>query len=208
MEYMNLLETIEYKDKSWWKMKEDGVFQMILTDWYESYGNFFCKYVKNKGVVVQAGGYCGINPRMFSELFETVYTFEPDPMNFFCLTLNCQNDNVIKNQAALGKNHEMISVIRTHRENKGMNKTYPLFGSNVPTFKIDDLKLTACDLIQLDVEGYETNILHGAVDVISKFKPVITVEDTNEHIEDLLIGRFKYKQMETLNRDTVYVYEE
>lgn len=41
---------------------------------------------------------------------------------------------------------------------------------------IDDLDLESCDLIQLDVEGYEHEVLTGAIKTIEKFKPTISVE--------------------------------
>jgi hypothetical protein len=38
------------------------------------------------------------------------------------------------------------------------------------------LKLDACDLIQLDVEGFEGKVLEGAIETIIKYSPVITTE--------------------------------
>jgi hypothetical protein len=48
---------------------------------------------------------------------------------------------------------------------------------SVSTIAIDDLYLTACDLIILDIEGSEPFALEGARATIDKFKPVIMVED-------------------------------
>ena len=45
-------------------------------------------YLKGKKVVVQAGGNCGMQVVKFAEFFDTVYTFEPDPVNFHCLVNN------------------------------------------------------------------------------------------------------------------------
>jgi len=42
---------------------------------------------------------------------------------------------------------------------------------------IDDLGLDACDLIQLDVEGFEAKVLQGASQTITRCRPVIMVED-------------------------------
>jgi hypothetical protein len=46
----------------------------------------------------------------------------------------------------------------------------------VPTLRLDDLALHACDLIYLDVEGYELFALQGAKETIAKYKPVIACE--------------------------------
>lgn len=206
MNYLSELEEVVYRDKSWWKIRDDGAFDYVLPDWYNGYGDAFCKYVKTPNVAIQAGGYCGLYSRLLGEVFNTVYTFEPDPLNFFCLVMNCQSDNIIKNQGALGNVREPISVIRTCHDNKGMNRVIPLVNSITPTYVIDDLNLSDCNLIQLDTEGYEYNILLGAENTISKFRPVITVEDTNQNIVNLL-AKYEYKEMMSINRDTVYAYQ-
>lgn len=190
----------------WFKIDGDDAFIDIIDGWIVSGKNAYMEHVKEKRVCVQAGGYCGIFPKLLSQLFDTVYTFEPDPDNFYCLTLNCQNVNIIKNQAALGEKHEMINVVRRVDSNRGMNVVVPNYGDaalSIPTYRIDDLKLSHCDLIMLDVEGYEIFILRGAEETIAKFKPVVVVEDTNMNIEELL-KKYGYTKRSTTHRDTVY----
>lgn len=41
---------------------------------------------------------------------------------------------------------------------------------------IDSLNLDSCDVIHLDIEGYETNALRGAMKTIQKYKPLIVLE--------------------------------
>ena len=53
-------------------------------------------YVKNKNIMIQAGGNCGFLLSQFVEHFDTIYTFEPDPVNFYCLNQNITSPNVIK----------------------------------------------------------------------------------------------------------------
>src|SRR4051812_41824122 len=60
------------------------------------------QHCTQRRVAIQAGGACGTYPLWLSQYFETVYTFEPDPVNFTCLVANCQQANVVKIQAALG----------------------------------------------------------------------------------------------------------
>jgi hypothetical protein len=43
---------------------------------------------KNKRTVIQAGGHCGLYSYQYSNLFDTVYTFEPEEVNYTCLTEN------------------------------------------------------------------------------------------------------------------------
>lgn len=192
--------------KTWFKIKGDDAFEGIIDGWIQFGKKTFMGPVKDYRVCVQAGGYCGIFPRLFSQMFDMVYTFEPDPDNFYCLTLNCQNVNIVKNQAALGNHHEMVNVVRRIDCNRGMNVVVPNQGNAavaIPTYRIDDLNLPHCDMIMLDVEGYEKFILRGAEETIAKFRPVVVVEDTNIEIEELLF-KYGYSKYSATDRDTVY----
>ena len=205
MNFYEEVEKINHGNHAWFKIKADNAFIDIL-DGFESYRPVYDGYVENKGVAVQAGGYCGVFPRLLGEMFNTVYTFEPDPLNFFCLNLNCQTDNIVKAQGGLGEEHGMVSVVRQHNNNRGMNYVQRSANSKIPIYRIDDLELNACDLIQLDTEGYEHKILLAAKNTIARFKPLISVEDSNTQIKDYL-SDFGYTKVAEVYRDTVYKCE-
>lgn len=147
-------------------------------------------HVPNKGVVVQAGGNCGFYVKQYAELFGLVYTFEPEPLNFLCLNLNVTGRNVIKFQSCLGDKHEMVGLGNYLNDSGSTHvKTEKSEQSVVPTMMIDDLQLSSCDLIHLDIEGYELFALKGAVETIRKFKPVIAFE-----FHDAWAGRYEYNK--------------
>lgn len=200
--YAEHVNKLTIDNRVWFKISEDTAFESIL-DGFKDYMAVWQDLVPKKGVAVQAGGYCGVFPRLLAETFERVYTFEPDPLNFFCLTLNCQTDNVVKAQAALYSECSLINVRRTNVSNKGMNVIEHSAGSFIPSYRIDDLQLDECDLIALDVEGCEYEILRGAIETIYQHKPVITVEDSNEKIEHIL-KNISYKEVAKVHRDTIY----
>ncbi len=50
-------------------------------------------------------------------------------------------------------------------------------GATVKVIRIDDLKLTRCNLIKVDVEGMEVDVLAGAAATIERFRPVLFVEN-------------------------------
>jgi len=172
--------------------------------------------VKNKQVVVQAGGNCGFYPKQYAKLFKTVYTFEPEWLNFYCLSLNVNEPNVIKNQSCLGNTHGLVDL--TVKE-KNRGKNYVSGPGICPTYRIDDLNLPVCDLIHLDIEGYEYYALQGAEQTIARCRPVIVIEmwDTlsdrfetniNQKTENLLINS-NYTYLKTLcDSDKVYVPNE
>jgi FkbM family methyltransferase len=164
---------------------------------------------KEKRIAVQAGGNCGIWPREMSKHFKWVYTFEPHHENFHCLVRNATAENIFKYQAALGCEHKTVAM-NIEEVNAGAHSINEKLGS-VPVLRIDDLNLPACDLIQLDIEGYEYFALKGAEETMSKFKPILMIEHkwrcrnyglTKEGIEEYLAG-FGYKPIMKLANDLI-----
>lgn len=168
-----------------WPKSDRQTYSIIKSEW-EQIGKVWVELCKEKNVVVQAGGNCGMYPRLFAQHFERVYTFEPDPLNFNCLVSNCQLDHVYKYHAALGDTHEMVKLDRSVTENVGMVKVSDEGTYLVPTLMIDDFNLDACDLMQLDVECYELNVLRGAKNTIARHKPIISTENGNDEILEYL----------------------
>lgn len=142
-------------------------------------------YSKARTVALQAGGNCGVWPKALARHFERVYTWEPDPDNFYCLAQNVTEANVVKFQAALGHKPGWVDLNR-RAENVGAYTVKP--GGMLPTMRIDDLGLDACDLIYLDVEGSELNALRGAAVTIDRYKPIIAIEE-NELCEQFGVSR-------------------
>ena len=69
--------------------------------------------------------------------------------------------------------------------------------------RIDDLNLQQCDLIHLDVEGYEEKVINGALETIKKFKPVVIVERGNgQRVLEKQLGYSMYKR---LRMDSVFI---
>lgn len=144
-------------------------------------------FCNNKRIIIQAGGNAGLYVDLYSRLFDYVYSFEPEPLNFFCLTNNTK-ENVFKFQACLGNNKTFVRL----QDNSG-NSEKPNTGSYrvagrgfIPTLSIDSFNFPLVDCIHLDIEGYELFALEGAVNTINKHKPVIALEINN------LSSRYKY----------------
>jgi FkbM family methyltransferase len=149
-------------------------------NWEQGHKNMIDGFVKEKHTVVQAGGNMGMYPRLLSDMFQRVYTFEPDPINFHCLVANCQKDNIIKLNAALGFRHELVEMsvdpFPDWEINYGIRTVVKSENSSIPTLTIDDLNLDRCDLIMLDVEFQELNVLKGTVNTLERFDPILFVE--------------------------------
>ena len=141
--------------------------------------------VPGRTAAVQAGGNLGIFPKALAREFQTVYRFEPAPELFAMLVHNAPEPNIVKFQAALGDVPQLVGVSRTRRDGKPdahEGITHVAGAGTLPMLRVDDLRLPACDLLYLDVEGYELFALRGAHALIQRCRPVIAVE-INKGIE-------------------------
>jgi len=191
----------------WWPKLDDGAWDGPLQDWHQLKSAF--QYIKEKGVVVQAGGNCGLYPRLLSDIFERVYTFEPDIYNFHFLTRNCQKENIVKINAALGDKNGLVDSVRSKTDfsNPNCGALGLTEGKLTPIFTIDQLSLDRCDYIQLDCEGFEPLVIIGAQETITKYHPVITTEAVTEEMENFLYP-LGYKEVFASfgHRDRCFIY--
>lgn len=130
-------------------------------------------------VAVQAGGHIGVWPMQLGELFERVYTFEPEPANFACLVRNAAGagePGIFAFRAALGCDHGCVDL-KVHTGNSGQHQLRAANAGAVPTLRIDDLNLDACDAVLLDVEGFEIAALTGAHKTLQRCRPLVVVEE-------------------------------
>lgn len=211
-------DLVNVRDERWcWPSYDKESYQVQISD--TSLYDRINPFLKNKRTMVQAGGNCGVMLENFVINFNTVYTFEPDPLNFYCLNVNLPYTNLVKIQGCLGNNHHLISLnngLSTEIQDVGaVHINERAYTGTVPTFMIDDLNLTSCDLIQLDTEGFEYYALLGGIETVKKFHPVLCLE-MNPHwakrynvsldtIEQLVIGNLGYELKATHMDDRIYV---
>lgn len=181
-------ETIKWLDcdnGAWGFYLPDGTGHGPVVELIKYFDNWvkLCKY---RRVVIQAGGNQGLYPKMYSKFFDTVYTFEPDIVSYNILKQNINENNVIHSNKGLssttGTAHLLIT---TARNNNGTHKIVNIEDNyresdtvTIETVTIDSLNLDIVDLIHLDVEGHENFVLDGAMDTISRCRPVI-ISETN-----------------------------
>jgi FkbM family methyltransferase len=171
------------------------------------------KMMAHKGIAVQAGGNCGVYASQYAEEFKSVYTFEPEHVNFHCLTHNLrQHKNTYKFQAFLGTGVEKTSGITNPADqqseaNSGMFERTTATG-DIAVLSIDNLGLTGCDLIHLDIEGGEYDALQGAEETIQQFRPLICLEWFQNREElSRLMDSLNYKEVGMAGgSDKMFVY--
>ncbi len=189
-----------------WPSKDTELWYGNTYDWDQLKGGIKT-YCKKFDVAIQAGGACGMYPRLLANFFGHVYTFEPEPVNFHCLVNNCRLHTITKINGALGDTNMFVSVDHGGFENAGVHRVSRHEKNCIPVFTIDQFNYEEVDLIQLDCEGYEENVVRGAEKTIEKFKPVITLETVTPHTRSYL-ENLGYKDMGRYGHcDTLFAVE-
>lgn len=202
-------DLIELRDGWYWPKSDIGCWEYL--NQYYDVPEKCSALVKNRRVIIQAGGNCGFYVRPYAKMFEHVYTFEPNALNFYCLNKNVPALNVTKIQSCLGSSNQLVGL--RERKNSGRHSVeVDAVTRTIPTLTIDNLGLEICDLIHLDIEGYELFALHGAKDTIAQCKPTIILESvdnnqkfnySNQDIVDFL-KPFGYKNVGSVYTDLIF----
>ena len=192
----------EHSKELLWPKSDDYCWKIIMRDWQEYRNDIFAATPERK-VVIQAGGNAGLYPFLYGLDFAKIFTFEPDPINFYCLTTNCSYTNIAKFNTALGDKCEWINLHPSiYHDNNGMptvskdKQGFPIYCITIDSLEIEDISL-----IHLDVEGFEYNILKGAKKTIEKCKPTVVVEIVDDEADKKifkLMQKYKYAPIKEL----------
>ncbi|MGC8725305.1 MAG: FkbM family methyltransferase [Thermoplasmata archaeon] len=133
-------------------------------------------FVPREGdVVIDVGAYYGDSSIYWAKKYKCiVYAYEPlpDVYNIFLknIKLNNLEDKIIAYNVALGKGDKVSFDRETNMMTKNIN------GDFIETKKLDDFSFPALNLLKIDTEGFELDVLQGAMSTINKFKPKIILE--------------------------------
>jgi FkbM family methyltransferase len=129
-------------------------------------------------VVIDAGAYIGDTTKLFEGFGCFVYAIEPREDAYMVLRHNCPN--VVCLKRALGRRGQKVSfsaaMSNTHETNLGGRQVKEDPDSLIACLSLDELNLQRCDLIKIDVEGFEPFVLEGAAELIQRTKPVLHIE--------------------------------
>jgi FkbM family methyltransferase len=178
------------------------------------------KYAQKNDVCIVAGGCVGYFPLLLADHFKQVFTFEPDPTNFYCLVNNIPQPNVIKSQLGLGFKKQNLSMVVDHSFS-GMNHIDPeavdANAGNVRIIQLDDLELENCDMIIYDMEGFEYSALRGSEKTIKRCRPSLSVAfeghyerygTPSQEVFDYITKELLYTAVEKVHLDLVFVPNE
>jgi len=144
--------------------------------------------------------------------FDHVIAFEPVTEFIECFKKNVQGSNYTMYQMALGRAESFIEMNivqgntgHTHIDQSSIGK------GTIPLKTLDSFNLTNVDMIKIDVEGFEGEILAGAMKTIEQNKPVLVIEqqkheyqnDMNETPAIKILEDWGYQVVEQFNKDWV-----
>lgn len=195
-------ESVDGEPNWFWIKTDNGAWDGPKTDWETSHKPKIMQYCKQKRLVLTAGGNQGMYTRLYSKMFDWVYSFEPDPLNFHCMVNNNQSQNVFKFNCALGAMPDVVSLHRPAIENTGMHEIAMNPAQFIPMLTLDSFNLPYLDLLQLDVEGFEDNIIRGGIQTIEAHKPIVMCERGYDRLLKLLPAG--YRMIDQSISDTIY----
>ncbi|MBU2855950.1 FkbM family methyltransferase [Acidithiobacillus ferrooxidans] len=122
-----------------------------------------------------------------------VYAFEPVQRTFKRMEDNIKLNNfanVKTYNIALSSTTGTASIWIPKHNNLGMSSLHPnstsLDEETIMAITLDrwvkQEKINTVDIIKIDVEGHELEVLKGALDTITKLRPIIALELSREHL--------------------------
>lgn len=130
---------------------------------------------------VDIGANCGIWTRVLARCFPLVTCFEPQGECHEAFWLNNpwrqmgDISQVVLHAYALGK--ELGSVrLNTQLRSTGFTRVDDEGDAEVEMRPLDSFGLEEVDFIKIDVEGWEHNVVKGAIETIQKWRPTMIVE--------------------------------
>ena len=135
------------------------------------------KHVRKWDVAVDLGAHVGFWTREMAAKFGYVHAWEPAEDTFACLLANMQDyPNVILKSCAAGAHKGKCRVNDDPQRGGNTGARFIRPDGDCEVHALDELDLLQCDLLKVDVEGYEYMVLQGARETIKRCKPVVIME--------------------------------
>jgi FkbM family methyltransferase len=217
-------------DTKGWSNKPTG-----LVDRYEKRGiyepstvNYIKDNIENRSMVHCGAAFGDMLPAFSQFTSKTVYAYEPNPIAAWCAkkTIEINNlKNINFTQIGLGDREAEVDFIYQYENGDHLAGGSRFVDSKIPDSwnfdvifknaktkkilikKLDDILNEEVGIIHLDVEGYETKILEGAINIITSYSPILILEkvDENENVIKEKIIPLGYKLTKILDENSIWV---
>lgn len=188
----------EYLGHDFLLFENDRISQQILNGhgWENHITRVIDIFCKPGMIVVDCGANFGLFTLQLAKAVGAqgkVYAFETQnlisqQLNLNVITNGFRNVEIFRN-AVWRKSSEKLFMEEMDTSqalvNIGAAKLVDASQNPVLSLALDDLQLSQCDFIKLDVQGSEVDCLLGAEKIISKLRPILIVEIENAHLQSL-----------------------
>jgi FkbM family methyltransferase len=135
-------------------------------------------WIKQWRCAVDVGAHVGLWSMQMAKRFKWIYAFEPVQQFRDCYRKNVIEGNLSLEGAALGSFHGRVSMAVDPTDTGG---THAVPGDGTLLRTLDSFNFDEVDFIKVDCEGYELEVLKGAVETLERCKPCVIVEQ-KQHI--------------------------
>jgi FkbM family methyltransferase len=168
-----------------WMSQTNKIVDGKPTYQYSKYKTALDLCVKRRHAI-DIGGNIGLWAMHMSKDFSRVDSFEPVEKYCDVFVKNAPDANL--HHCALGAAPDTIAIMQRVPDSCGGARAWiegddptAIVQAEVEVKTLDSFEFEAVDFIKIDCEGYELNILQGAVETIKRNKPIIIVEQKPGH---------------------------
>jgi FkbM family methyltransferase len=179
-----------------------GNFIKTQKCWEYHLYEFYSRFLTPESYCIDAGANLGFHTIQFGKFSKKVFAFEPQLLIFnqLCANIlfNDLNETIIPYRKALGDKFEEKQLWNIEHEDWVGNGAHNWGGRGiiqdnyggerssdnefrdydvVEVITIDSLNIPQCDLIKIDIQGYEYFAFLGAQNLLQSHKPVILLEN-------------------------------
>jgi FkbM family methyltransferase len=132
-----------------------------------------------RGTFIDVGGHVGTWAWNFVHEFKRVEAFEPVPLHRECFEKNtlAMADKIMLHPFALGDRPGRVAIRVDPLSTGG---SFVQGKGEVEMRTLDSFNFENVDCLKIDCEGFEQFVLHGAEAMLTKWKPVICVEQKRD----------------------------
>lgn len=187
----------------WW-VPDDGLWSAAIREAKAQQVAFVLPFVKGRGLAISAGAWHGLFPLELARSFQNVLAFEPEPQTYACAKRNLAWVVGVELYHAMLADVTGIGALAITED--GLHHVAldeATTSARVQSLTVDDVvgdRWPSCDLLLLDVEGFEDRVLAGAARTIERFGPCVMLE------ENALLARYGRRRgdVDTWLRDRGY----
>jgi len=163
------------------------------------------KYVTDFDIAVDVGANVGLWAKPLTEKFKHVIAFEPLKQVYSCLERNVYGLPVDVHRHALGNIDGKVQMI-FDSVNTGNSFVSEVGTGSIDIKRMDNLDLPKFGLLKIDCERHELQVIQGAVDTITKYKPIIVCEqhEDTEYCAGNFLKELGAREITNVRKDYIF----